>query len=138
MKKFILTVIISVFAILNAPLLYANHTKDDDFYKQREVYESILKDYGFAYCINTHVQDVALSTNAGYASSGYFQQGWHIEPAYSNVRKFINDKISNNHLHYADKQKANLLGCLNIYHSKEYQDFIVNQRVNAPSVDDDF
>lgn len=138
MKKLILIMIVSWCTVVNISWLHANDLKDVDFEKQREIYESLLKDYGFSYCINTYVQDIVLSINSGYASGSYFQKGGHIEPAYSNIRKFIRDKISNNHLYYTGNQKANLLGCLNICYSKEYQDFIINQRVNLPSVDDNF
>lgn len=93
MKKLRFAIIILGAVIVNISWLYANDINDVDFYAQREVYENSLKDYSFAYCVNAYVQDTVLSVDAGYASGGYFQNGWHTEPAYSDVRQFINDKI---------------------------------------------
>ena len=138
MKKTISILIITILTLMNGVWLYAGDTSHDEFYHQRDIHENLLRDYGLAYCVNTYVQDNILATDAGYASGVYFQKGWHIEPSYQNMRQFIQNKMSDSDIYYTNNQKANLFICLNIYHSQEYQEFIINQRYNAPNQHDYF
>lgn len=59
---------------------------------------------------------------------GYFQEGAYEEPAYKNIKIFIDKYTSkNNHVYKSTGSSTILMNCLNMYNSPEYNKLITEQ-----------
>ena len=59
---------------------------------------------------------------------GYFQEGSYEEPAYKNIKTFIDKYISkNNDVYESTGNTAILMNCLSMYNSTEYNKLITGQ-----------
>lgn len=86
-----------------------------------------IKNFGFSYCL-TKTND-SLNTEASLAMGGYFQQGVYEEPAYANIKKYINQYMSKeNNVYQSTGNPTTLMTCLDMYNSNEYMKFIDQQR----------
>jgi hypothetical protein len=86
-----------------------------------------LKDYGFAYCLSK-TKDTHLNKETSLALNAYFQKGNHDEPAYENLRKYINSYLSKKTSIYQDTEMpARLIHCLDMYNLPEYNRLITKQ-----------
>ena len=86
-----------------------------------------IKNFGFSYCL-TRAQDQSLSSEAALAMGGYFQQGAYEEPAYKNLKAYINQYMNTKTEVYKIKATpAILMSCLDLYNSTEYNEVIKKQ-----------
>lgn len=108
--------ILFILAILCSGVLHADNISMADKY---------LKNYGFSYCLKT-TDYLNLSSEPAKAMGGYFQEGFHNEPAYKNTRYFIDSQLSK--IATLQTQKG-LEECLAIYHNPSYDNMIYQQRV---------
>jgi len=59
---------------------------------------------------------------------GYFQEGAYEEPAYKNIKIFIDKYTSkNNHVYKSTGSSTILMNCLSMYNSPEYNKLITEQ-----------
>lgn len=86
-----------------------------------------IKNFGFSYCL-TMTQDQAFSSEAALAMGGYFQHGSYEEPAYKNLKAYINQYMNTKTEVYKIKATpAILMSCLDLYNSTEYNEVIKQQ-----------
>lgn len=86
-----------------------------------------IKNFGFSYCM-TMTQDQALSSEAALAMGGYFQHGSYEEPAYKNLKKYINQYMkTKTKVYKSNAMPAILMHCLDLYNSTEYKEMIKQQ-----------
>lgn len=87
-----------------------------------------LKDFGFSYCL-TKSKDSLLSSEASLAMGGYFQRGTYEEPAYGNLKKYVDHYIKGaNDVYQSTDKPAILMNCLHMYNSVEYKNLITQQK----------
>lgn len=86
-----------------------------------------IKNFGFSYCL-TRAQDQSLSSEAALAMGGYFQQGSYEEPAYKNLKEYINQSMKAKTEVYKNQARpAILMSCLELYNSTEYNEMVKQQ-----------
>ncbi|WP_436916992.1 hypothetical protein [Acinetobacter schindleri] len=86
-----------------------------------------IKNFGFSYCM-TMTQDQAFSSEAALAMGGYFQHGSYEEPAYKNLKKYINQYMkTKTKVYKSNAMPAILMHCLDLYNSTEYKEMIKQQ-----------
>lgn len=86
-----------------------------------------IKNFGFSYCL-TKTKDKALLSEASLAMGGYFQEGTYEEPAYQNIKIFIDKYTSQkDDIYKSTGNSAILMNCLSIYNSPEYNKLITEQ-----------
>ena len=86
-----------------------------------------IKNFGFSYCL-TKTKNKELLSEASLAMGGYFQEGSYEEPAYKNIKTFIDKYISkNNDVYESTGNTAILMNCLSMYNSTEYNKLITAQ-----------
>ncbi|WP_180046824.1 MULTISPECIES: hypothetical protein [unclassified Acinetobacter] len=86
-----------------------------------------IKNFGFSYCL-TKTKDKLLLSEASLAMGGYFQEGAYEEPAYKNIKIFIDKYTSkNNHVYKSTGSSTILMNCLSMYNSPEYNKLITEQ-----------
>ncbi|OMQ24599.1 hypothetical protein [Serratia oryzae] len=84
----------------------------------------VLKKWGMAYCLEIY-QKTESADEAGSARSGYFQLGEHSEQAYKNVKNYFNRVIpEDKRVMQATGKPNNLMRCLDVYESLEYEKVI--------------
>ena len=99
-------------------------SKDIDVLKKDEIN---IKNFGFSYCL-TKTKNKELLSEASLAMGGYFQEGSYEEPAYKNIKTFIDKYISkNNDVYESTGNTAILMNCLSMYNSHEYNKLITGQ-----------
>ena len=86
-----------------------------------------IKNFGFSYCL-TKTKEKGLLSEASLAMGGYFQEGNYEEPAYKNIKIFIDKYINNNYgVYKSTGNSALLMNCLRMYNSTEYNKLITEQ-----------
>ena len=86
-----------------------------------------IKNFGFSYCL-TKTKEKELLSEASLAMGGYFQEGNYEEPAYKNIKTFIDKHISKNYgVYKSTGHTAILMNCLSMYNSPEYNQLITEQ-----------
>ena len=88
-----------------------------------------LKKWGLAYCLSEHLKGPSAEKDTGGALEAYFQRGAHgNEKAYVNVRNFFGSAMKNStNFKKSDNSRLAIVGCLDIYESKDYQRLIKEQ-----------
>ena len=89
-----------------------------------------IKNFGFSYCL-TKTKDKLLLSESSLAMGGYFQEGAYEEPAYKNIKIFVDRYINKNNDVYQNTgntgNTAILMNCLSMYNSTEYNKLIAEQ-----------
>lgn len=86
-----------------------------------------IKNFGFSYCL-TKTKDKVLLSESSLAMGGYFQEGAYEEPAYKNIKIFVDRYISkNNDVYQSTGNTAILMNCLSMYNSTEYNKLLAKQ-----------
>lgn len=87
-----------------------------------------LKNYGFSYCLSQS-DDMTMQFETSHAMGGFFETGTHGQPAYDNVKKYIDNYLMNKVGEYKDTGKtAILMGCLDMYNTTGYDQLIKKQK----------
>lgn len=95
-----------------------------DIFKKDEIN---IKNFGFSYCL-TKTKDKVLLSESSLAMGGYFQEGTYEEPAYKNIKIFVDRYISkNNDVYQSTGNTAILMNCLSMYNSTEYNKLLAEQ-----------
>lgn len=80
-----------------------------------------LKNFGFTYCL-TKSKDHSIHSESSLAMGGYFQNGNYEEPAYKNIKSFVDQySKSNTDVYQSTGNSAVLMNCLDMYNDAEYQ-----------------
>lgn len=80
-----------------------------------------LKNFGFTYCLSNS-KDHSLSSESSLAMGGYFQNGNYEEPAYKNIKSFVEKyNQSKTDVYQSTGNSAVLMNCLDMYNDSEYQ-----------------
>ena len=112
-----------IFSCFIASSCYSKKIEVDKFKKD----EINIKNFGFSYCL-TKTKDKVLLSESSLAMGGYFQEGAYEEPAYKNIKIFVDRYISkNNDVYQSTGNTAILMNCLSMYNSTEYNKLIAEQ-----------
>ncbi|MFN4186854.1 MAG: hypothetical protein ACK4FN_02355 [Acinetobacter johnsonii] len=112
-----------IFSCFIASSCYSKKIEVDIFKKD----EINIKNFGFSYCL-TKTKDKVLLSESSLAMGGYFQEGTYEEPAYKNIKIFVDRYISKNNDVYQSKgNTAILMNCLSMYNSTEYNKLLAEQ-----------
>jgi len=112
-----------IFSCFIASSCYSKKIEVDIFKKD----EINIKNFGFSYCL-TKTKDKVLLSESSLAMGGYFQEGAYEEPAYKNIKIFVDRYISkNNDVYQSTGNTAILMNCLSMYNSTEYNKLIAEQ-----------
>ena len=115
--------ILIIFSSFIASSCYSKKIEVDTFKKD----EINIKNFGFSYCL-TKTKDKVLLSESSLAMGGYFQEGAYEEPAYNNIKIFVDRYISkNNDVYQSTGNTAILMNCLSMYNSTEYNKLIAEQ-----------
>ena len=112
-----------IFSCFIASSCYSKKIEVDIFKKD----EINIKNFGFSYCL-TKTKDKVLLSESSLAMGGYFQEGTYEEPAYKNIKIFVDRYISkNNDVYQSTGNTAILMNCLSMYNSTEYNKILEEQ-----------
>ena len=112
-----------IFSCFIASSCYSKKIEVDIFKKD----EINIKNFGFSYCL-TKTKDKVLLSESSLAMGGYFQKGAYEEPAYKNIKIFVDRYTSkNNDIYQSTGNTAILMNCLSMYNSTEYNKLIAEQ-----------
>lgn len=112
-----------IFSCFIASSCYSKEIEVDVFKKD----EINIKNFGFSYCL-TKTKDKVLLSESSLAMGGYFQEGAYEEPAYKNIKIFVDRYTSkNNDVYQSTGNTAILMNCLSMYNSTEYNKLIAEQ-----------
>lgn len=112
-----------IFSCFIASSCYSKKIEVDIFKKD----EINIKNFGFSYCL-TKTKDKVLLSESSLAMGGYFQEGAYEEPAYKNIKIFVDRYISkNNDVYQSTGNTAILMNCLSMYNSTEYNKLLAKQ-----------
>ena len=112
-----------IFSCFIASSCYSKKIEVDIFKKD----EINIENFGFSYCL-TKTKDKVLLSESSLAMGGYFQEGAYEEPAYNNIKIFVDRYISkNNDVYQSTGNTAILMNCLSMYNSTEYNKLIAEQ-----------
>ena len=112
-----------IFSCFIASSCYSKKIEVDIFKKD----EINIKNFGFSYCL-TKTKDKVLLSESSLAMGGYFQEGTYEEPAYKNIKIFVDRYISkNNDVYQSTGNTAILMNCLSMYNSTEYNKLLAEQ-----------
>lgn len=112
-----------IFSCFIASSCYSKKIEVDIFKKD----EINIKNFGFSYCL-TKTKDKVLLSESSLAMGGYFQEGAYEEPAYKNIKIFVDRYISkNNDVYQSTGNTAILMNCLSMYNSTEYNKLLAEQ-----------
>ena len=112
-----------IFSCFIASSCYSKKIEVDIFKKD----EINIKNFGFSYCL-TKTKDKVLLSESSLAMGGYFQEGTYEEPAYKNIKIFVDRNISkNNDVYQSTGNTAILMNCLSMYNSTEYNKLLAEQ-----------
>ena len=112
-----------IFSCFIASSCYSKKIEVDIFKKD----EINIKNFGFSYCL-TKTKDKVLLSESSLAMGGYFQEGTYEEPAYKNIKIFVDRYISkNNDVYQSTGNTAILMNCLSMYNSSEYNKLLAEQ-----------
>ena len=112
-----------IFSCFIASSCYSKKIEVDIFKKD----EINIKNFGFSYCL-TKTKDKVLLSESSLAMGGCFQEGAYEEPAYNNIKIFVDRYISkNNDVYQSTGNTAILMNCLSMYNSTEYNKLIAEQ-----------
>ena len=112
-----------IFSCFIASSCYSKKIEVDIFKKD----EINIKNFGFSYCL-TKTKDKLLLSESSLAMGGYFQEGTYEEPAYKNIKIFVDRYISkNNDVYQSTGNTAILMNCLSMYNSTEYNKLLAEQ-----------
>jgi hypothetical protein len=112
-----------IFSFFIASSCYSKKIEVDIFKKD----EINIKNFGFSYCL-TKTKDKVLLSESSLAMGGYFQEGAYEEPAYKNIKIFVDRYISkNNDVYQSTGNTAILMNCLSMYNSTEYNKLLAEQ-----------
>lgn len=80
-----------------------------------------LKNFGFTYCL-TKSKDHSLNSESSLAMGGYFQNGNYEEPAYKNIKFFVDQyNQSKTDVYQNTNNSTVLMNCLDMYNDADYQ-----------------
>ena len=112
-----------IFSCFIASSCYSKKIEVDIFKKD----EINIENFGFSYCL-TKTKDKVLLSESSLAMGGYFQEGTYEEPAYKNIKIFVDRNISkNNDVYQSTGNTAILMNCLSMYNSTEYNKLLAEQ-----------
>ena len=112
-----------IFSCFIASSCYSKKIEVDIFKKD----EINIENFGFSYCL-TKTKDKVLLSESSLAMGGYFQEGAYEEPAYKNIKIFVDRYISkNNDVYQSTGNTAILMNCLSMYNSTEYNKLLAEQ-----------
>lgn len=112
-----------IFSCFIASSCYSKKIEVDIFKKD----EINIENFGFSYCL-TKTKDKVLLSESSLAMGGYFQEGTYEEPAYKNIKIFVDRYISkNNDVYQSTGNTAILMNCLSMYNSTEYNKLLAEQ-----------
>ena len=112
-----------IFSCFIASSCYSKKIEVDIFKKD----EINIENFGFSYCL-TKTKDKVLLSESSLAMGGYFQEGTYEEPAYKNIKIFVDRYISkNNDVYQSTGNTAILMNCLSMYNSSEYNKLLAEQ-----------
>ena len=112
-----------IFSFFIASSCYSKKIEVDIFKKD----EINIENFGFSYCL-TKTKDKVLLSESSLAMGGYFQEGTYEEPAYKNIKIFVDRYISKNKdVYQSTGNTAILMNCLSMYNSTEYNKLLAEQ-----------